>query len=173
MQDFTYFGPPRADGTISPYWPGSISWNLPEACETIGTKLSRVGEIVNAGPYRGMPRKMKCICAGTACLLPVLDRICELQGVVRIDLPNNMVASSRYLQTLLDIVPFLARTRAWSRLICAIGYDRASFLKARQTDHFAILEYWEVDDISELCEVLSTPNSTYWTDLIEVARSLQ
>jgi hypothetical protein len=89
--DYHYFGPPIPGCPPSPYWPQGLPWNPRRAKETVGELLDGLGAIVEAGPYGALPTTLRCVCPAPFCLLPIVDRVCEVHQIRRAPIPRPAI----------------------------------------------------------------------------------
>lgn len=149
-----YFGPPRptkTGGYRSPYWPPGVPWDPPAAHAAIGELLRRGGflaEAVRRLPGKALPRRLQCSCAGEHCLLPVLERVAELEGIPRSDAPPE--------------APLRAAEAPWVFLVrrfppAGIGAERLALLGADPAPaptEAELAGLWGVADLPALRAVL-------------------
>jgi hypothetical protein len=160
-----------ACGKTSPYWPEGMSWNPKEAFETIGSKLGDLKSVVQAGPYRGIPNDLQCICTGEYCMLKILDHVCNVQNIPRITIPKVLIPEDPLERNLVMLIPHIAMRSQWARFIKEVGFDKASALnlsisKKKESEISSIKTSWGVEDIDALCDAICTKNCTFWKTLI-------
>ncbi len=166
--DWEYFGPPLPDGSFSPYWPLHTSWNIAIVKQNIGHNLGDLRRIVENGPYKGLPRTLKCACPGSNCLLGILDTYCDTHNIVRIDVPViNVDIDNKYIQ----LIPYIA-TDKWHLLLMKFSIIRMNVLRAKIVkDRERVCEAWDLDDIETLCELVTDTKTSLWVEFVDaVAR---
>ena len=159
--DYNYFGPPYC-GKISPYWPSGTSWNIRDAYATIGTNLTNLRSIVNAGPYGALPLNMTCICDGDECLLPVLYRAAELQGIATVDLSMTGTVECK----IVGMYERIGKGSCGSALISAIGTAKYGHGRSFGVSDDDLRRLWGVVDLDTLAVALSIEGSKLWEMVI-------
>jgi hypothetical protein len=191
--DYHYFGPPVPGRAKSPYWPadGLVPWNPVDAQRTLPGLLTSLGNTVANGPYRALPKSLTCACPPPHCLLPILDKYCEVHRIPRTTArrPSTIPAADlRYVllaTRILDnsdnhvsvapgsMIPSPEKSTlrvAGPRLFVAAGatavYAALEAYRCCPNPDGILRTSWGVADLDALASAVSTEGSELWEALV-------
>jgi hypothetical protein len=178
--DYHYFGPPYPGAAASPYWPegGGVPWNIVDARSALPRLLVGLGAAVENGPYRALPRELRCACAPPRCLLPTLDKYCEVNQIPRTSTRPPLSIPTADLKFIL-LVPRIVDVSAGNgadgpRLIVAAGsqavYASLHAHKVHPDPDAALRTAWRVADLDTLAAAVCTDESDLWAALVAAVR---